>query len=109
MPAPPPESDPAIVKQRGTIQLPSPVLTGSGSTGVISARSGTPVLPGYHRKVAVGTALWDELLEGEELAHIVEIPAADPRTAPLPDDLVPRLRAALPFDELYAHQREAWD
>ena len=42
MPAPPPESDPAIVRQRGTIQLPSPVLTGSGSTGVISAPAGAP-------------------------------------------------------------------
>ena len=39
MPAPPPESEVAIVSARGTgqILLPSPVLTGSGSTGVISA------------------------------------------------------------------------
>ena len=45
MPAPPPESDVAIVSARGNhIALPSPVLTGSGSTGVISAaRRGTPV------------------------------------------------------------------
>src|SRR5947208_16842093 len=43
MPAPPPESDVAIVRQRGTMTLlPSPVLTGSGSTGVISAPSGAP-------------------------------------------------------------------
>src|SRR5205807_7393847 len=65
--------------------LPSPVLTGSGSTGVISARKGTPVGPGYHREMAVRTALWDDLLEGEELAHVKTIPAADARTAPLPD------------------------
>src|ERR671935_2028917 len=43
MPAPPPESDPAIVKQRGTKLLPSPALPGSGSSGVISAPQGTPV------------------------------------------------------------------
>src|SRR6266536_3340699 len=47
IPAPPPESDPAIVKQRGINLLPSPVLTGSGSTGVISAHLGTPVSQGY--------------------------------------------------------------
>src|SRR4051812_37006978 len=37
IPAPPPESEPAIVRHLGTNSLPSPVLTGSGSTGVISA------------------------------------------------------------------------
>src|SRR5713226_9237770 len=109
MPAPPPESDPAIVRQRGTIQLPSPVLTGSGSTGVISARKGTPVTPGYHRQMAVRAALWDDLLEGEEVAHVETIAPADPRTTPLPDGLEPRLRDALPFETLYAHQREAFD
>src|SRR5436190_23567971 len=94
IPAPPPESEPAIVKHVGTnalpppvntgepmvppwapppVQrtktrsddrtffLPPPVLTGSGSTGVISARTGTPVTPGYHRQMAVSAALWDEL------------------------------------------------
>src|SRR6266498_3783093 len=89
--------------------LPSPVLTGSGSTGVISAPKGTPVSPGYHRKMALGTALWDDLLEGEELAHLTTIPPANPRIASLPDKLYPGLREALPFDSLYAHQREAWD
>src|SRR5919198_4385507 len=43
IPAPPPESDPAIVRHRGINELPSPVRTGSGSTGVISAPQGTPV------------------------------------------------------------------
>jgi DEAD/DEAH box helicase domain-containing protein len=52
---------------------------------------------------------WDDLLEGEELAHVETIPAAEARVAPLPDDLDPRLRAVLPFDGLYEHQRDAWD
>ena len=50
MPAPPPESDVAIVRARGTTRLPSPVLTGSGSTGVISAPIGHPGTP----KASVG-------------------------------------------------------
>jgi DEAD/DEAH box helicase domain-containing protein len=59
--------------------------------------------------VAVETALWDDLLEGEELAHVSTTPAAEPRTAPVPADLHPGVAAALPFPELYLHQREAWD
>src|SRR5438105_7765279 len=59
--------------------------------------------------MAVRTALWDDVLEGEELAHLTTSPAAEPYTAPLPDQLDPRLREALPFDSLYAHQRAAWD
>jgi DEAD/DEAH box helicase domain-containing protein len=31
------------------------------------------------------------------------------RRSPLPEELHPKLRAALPFDELYEHQRAAWD
>jgi DEAD/DEAH box helicase domain-containing protein len=57
----------------------------------------------------VGTATWDDLLEGEELAHVETVAPAEPRVAPLPDDLHPVLREALPFDGLYEHQREAWD
>jgi DEAD/DEAH box helicase domain-containing protein len=56
-----------------------------------------------------GAATWDDLLEGEELAHVQTYAAAEPRLAPLPDGLHPDLRDALPFDELYVHQREAWD
>jgi DEAD/DEAH box helicase domain-containing protein len=56
-----------------------------------------------------GAVTWDDLLEGEELAHVETIPAAEARVAPLPDDLDPRLRAVLPFDGLYEHQRDAWD
>src|SRR3989440_1250607 len=108
IPAPPPESEPAIVKQRGTTALPSPVLTGSGSTGVISARKGTPVTPGYHRRMAVSAALWDELLEGEQVAHVETVPPEDPRTVSLPEGLEPRLREALSFPALYAHQGDAF-
>jgi DEAD/DEAH box helicase domain-containing protein len=59
--------------------------------------------------VAVDTALWDDLLEGEEVAHVEAIPPTDARTAAFPDDLHPRLREMLPFAELYDHQRAAWD
>ena len=76
---------------------------------MISAPKGTPVTPGYHRQMAVGAALWDELLEGEEVAHVETVPAADPRVVALPAALEPALRAALPFDGLYLHQRDAFD
>src|SRR5438128_3144148 len=62
--------------------------------------------------MAVGTALWDDLLEGEEVAHVETIPPADARTASLPEDLHPLVRDALAvrgLDGLYVHQREAWD
>ena len=59
--------------------------------------------------MAVGTALWDDLLEGEEVAHLETVPAAEARVTSLPDDLHPRLREVLPFDGLYVHQRLAWD
>ena len=55
------------------------------------------------------TVTWDDLLDGEELAHVETVAATDAVVAPLPDDLHPRLREALPFDGLYAHQRDAWD
>src|SRR3954447_27002792 len=57
----------------------------------------------------VGAVTWDDLLEGEQLAHVGTVAAADARVAPLPDELEPRLRAALPFDGLFAHQRDAWE
>jgi DEAD/DEAH box helicase domain-containing protein len=57
----------------------------------------------------VGAVTWDDLLEGDELAHVQTVPAADARVAPLPDELHPGLREVLPFDGLYEHQREAWD
>jgi len=59
--------------------------------------------------MAVGATLWDDLLEGEEIAHVESVPPFEALTAPLPDDLHPQAREALPFDELYLHQRAAWD
>ncbi len=54
---------------------------------------------------------WDDLLQGEELAHRTTEPARAARTAPFPDELHPKLRDALVrqgIAELYAHQAEAW-
>jgi len=56
-----------------------------------------------------GAVTWDDLLEGEELAHVETVAAVEPSVVPLPDGLDARLRDALPFDTLYAHQRDAWD
>ncbi|MFN2627391.1 MAG: DEAD/DEAH box helicase [Gaiellaceae bacterium] len=57
-------------------------------------------------------AQWDDLLQGEELAHLEVAPAREARTAPIPGDLSPRVRDALAaqgIDVLFAHQREAWE
>src|ERR671919_958938 len=63
IPAPPPESEPAIVKQRGTrISLPSPALPGSGSTGMISAPDGAPRY-GEASIGVMGAARYDGLAE----------------------------------------------
>jgi DEAD/DEAH box helicase domain-containing protein len=60
--------------------------------------------------VAVGTHTWDNLLaDAEELAYLTEEPAREPRFAPLPDELDPRVCEAIGVDRLYAHQAEAWD
>jgi DEAD/DEAH box helicase domain-containing protein len=62
--------------------------------------------------VAVGTAPWAGILEGEELAHLASEPAREARTAPFPPDLFPKVRAALEardVQELYEHQLEAWE
>jgi DEAD/DEAH box helicase domain-containing protein len=55
--------------------------------------------------------LWTDLLEGEELAYRTSQAARPARSAPLPDTVHPRLRAALAkqgIDALYAHQAAAW-
>jgi len=55
---------------------------------------------------------WDDLLQGEELAHLTTEPARDPRLAPFPEDLQPALRDALAaqrIERLYAHQAQAYD
>ena len=62
--------------------------------------------------MAVGAALWDDLLAYEEVAHVESIPAAEARTTPLPAELQPAVRAALAargLDTLYVHQRAVWD
>ena len=51
------------------------------------------------------SSLWDDLLDGEELAYRGEEPAREARTAPLPDELDPRVRDAIGVPALYAHQR----
>jgi DEAD/DEAH box helicase domain-containing protein len=62
--------------------------------------------------VAVGTALWDEILAGEELAYLGGEPAREARTSPFPAELHPKVRAALEAQgiaELFEHQAEAWE
>ena len=57
------------------------------------------------------TATWDDLLVGDELAHLATERARGARTAPVPDSLQPALREALArrgIEELYAHQAEAY-
>ncbi len=52
------------------------------------------------------------LLQGEELAYLGTEPAREARSAPLPDELHPKVREALAaqgIESLYAHQAEAWD
>jgi len=55
--------------------------------------------------------LWDDLLVGDELAHLAGEPAREARTAPLPAELNPAVRDALMrrgITELYAHQAQAY-
>jgi DEAD/DEAH box helicase domain-containing protein len=62
--------------------------------------------------MAISTALWDDLIEGEEAAHTEIVPAAGAQAAPLPEGLhdgVARCLAQRGLSELYLHQREAWD
>jgi len=60
----------------------------------------------------MSTATWLRTLEGEELAHLATEPARVARTEPLPGELDPRVRSALAeagIEELFSHQRAAWD
>jgi DEAD/DEAH box helicase domain-containing protein len=62
--------------------------------------------------VVTKAATWDDLLTGEELAHVTTEPNRRARTEPLPDDLHPKVRAALDaagVTELFTHQAEAWE
>jgi DEAD/DEAH box helicase domain-containing protein len=58
--------------------------------------------------VALDVGTWDDLLAGSELAYLTEEPARAARTAPVPEELHPQVREAIPR-ELYLHQREAWE
>jgi DEAD/DEAH box helicase domain-containing protein len=61
--------------------------------------------------VTTATA-WTGLLEGEELAYLGSEPSREARTAPIPDELHPRVREALAaggVEALYEHQAEAWE
>ena len=62
--------------------------------------------------MATVAASWDELLNGEELAYVTEVPAREPEIVPLPADLHPRVRNALEaagLTGLYRHQLEAYE
>jgi DEAD/DEAH box helicase domain-containing protein len=59
--------------------------------------------------MAVTALSLEPLEQAEELAHRAEEPARAARTAPLPDDLDPRVRRAISVPLLFRHQREAWD
>src|SRR4051795_10960162 len=56
--------------------------------------------------------VWEDILQGDELAHLTTVPGRAARTVPLPDDVHPAVREALGrqgIHELYAHQAEAWE
>jgi DEAD/DEAH box helicase domain-containing protein len=62
--------------------------------------------------MSVGVALWDDLLTGEEIAHVAHVPAREAHLIPLPDGLHPKVRAALEaqgITALYVHQASAWE
>ena len=62
--------------------------------------------------MATAAASWEDLLHGDEIAYVGTEPAREARLAPLPDELHPRVCEALAaqrIDELYTHQRAAWD
>jgi DEAD/DEAH box helicase domain-containing protein len=62
--------------------------------------------------MSVGVGLWDDLLQGEELAYLGSEAAREARSTPLPGDLPTVLRERLEargIDSLYSHQAEAWE
>jgi DEAD/DEAH box helicase domain-containing protein len=64
--------------------------------------------------MSVDVLRWEGLLQevrlnSEEVAHLTTEPEREARFAPLPDNLDPRVRAAIGVPQLYAHQRAAWD
>ena len=62
--------------------------------------------------MATTATTWDDIVTGEELAHLTTEPARAARAAPLPADLDRRVRQALDgagVGELFTHQAEAWE
>jgi DEAD/DEAH box helicase domain-containing protein len=62
--------------------------------------------------VATVAAAWDELLSGEELAYVTEVPAREARVVPIPERLHPRVQEALRaqgINAVYSHQAEAFE
>jgi DEAD/DEAH box helicase domain-containing protein len=61
---------------------------------------------------ARAAALWDDVVQGEELAHLVVDPPRPAGFEPMPDGVDMRLREALSragVDSLYTHQALAWE
>src|SRR3989440_4269991 len=141
MPAHPPESEVAIVRQRGTMVSPfagtnrirfdgcdlspergTPVPECYGKRALVCGpKSGHAVVPAEDEMLAGATTiervdliapvLWDDLLEGEELAHLATEEAREARTEAFPEGLHPSVQSALVrmgATSLYAHQAEAW-
>src|SRR3954447_11324671 len=87
IPAPPPESEPAIVRHRGITAAEASI-----------------------EPVAIVT--WEDLLQGEELAYRTEVRAREAQIVPIPEGLDPRVReslAALGIDGIYRHQAQAFE
>jgi DEAD/DEAH box helicase domain-containing protein len=62
--------------------------------------------------MATVAAAWDELLSGEELAYVTEVPAREARVVPIPEGLHPRVQEALRaqgINAVYSHQAEAFE
>jgi DEAD/DEAH box helicase domain-containing protein len=59
--------------------------------------------------MSVGVLRLEGLLEGEELAYLGTEAERAAGFAPLPEELDPRVLAAVEVPRLYAHQRAAWD
>ena len=62
--------------------------------------------------MSVGVGVWDDLLQGEELAYVGSEAARGARSTPLPDGLPAALSERLEargIDSLYSHQAEAWE
>jgi DEAD/DEAH box helicase domain-containing protein len=62
--------------------------------------------------MTVQAVSWSDLLEGEEVAYVGSEAARPPRFAPIPDELHPKVRAALAtagIEQLFTHQADAWD